>query len=213
MRATHGIACALTAALATAGAAHATFIHFDLNSIMVDAGENFDGTTHTGTLDLSMTVNSVLEAIEVDNVSQSLSGDVATLDGEIVLVNGQVAGGFISFTADNGEEYLATISGNAGQVNTQAGLGYRIDGLTHSGLLDDLIGGFSFAGANLSTNIKTFDPINLDGSFLLHSYGPDANGLDGLVDIDIYTQIAVPAPGPAALGFAAAGIAGVRRRR
>ena len=213
MRATYGIACALTAALATAGAAQATFVHFDLNSIMVDAGENFDGTTHTGTLNLSMSADSILNAIEVDNVSQALSGDVATLDGEIVLVNGQVAGGFISFTADNGEEYLATISGNAGRVNTQAGLGYRIDGLTNSGLLDGLIDGSSFAGANLSADLKEFDPVNLDGSFLLHGFGPDANGFDGLVDLDVYFEMAVPAPGPAALGFAAAGIAGVRRRR
>lgn len=212
MRITHGIACALTAAFATAGA-QATFIHFDLNAITVDAGENFDGATHTGTLVLGVGDDSVLSAIEVDSVSQPLSGDMATLVGEIVLVNGQVAGGFISFTADDGAEYIASINGGAGQVNTQAGLGFRIDGLTNSGLLDNLVGGTDFAGANLTSNNKPFDPTNLAGSFLLHGFGPDANGFDGLVDLDLFIQIPVPAPGSAALAFTAAGIAGVRRRR
>lgn len=212
MRATYGLACALVAGLAAASA-QATFIHFDINTISVDAGEAFDGESHSGTLDLSASANSSLNAIELDGVNHTLSAGLNSLDGEIVLLNGQVIGGFIAFTAGDGAEYIATIGGGAGAVDAQAGRGFRIDGLTQDGLLDNLSGGTSFAGVDVTKMIPLDDPIQLTGSFLLHGFGPDAGGFDGFVDIDVYADAPVPAPGAATLGLCAAVLGGSRRRR
>lgn len=212
MRATYGLACALVAGL-SAASAQATFIHFDINAISVDAGEAFDGESHSGTLDLSASADSSLNAIELDGVGHALGAGLNALDGEIVLLNGQVIGGYIAFTAGDGAEYLATIGSGAGAVDTQAGRGFRVDGLTHDGLLDNLVGGTSFAGVNVGKMVPLGEPILLDGSFLLHGYGPNGDGLDGFVDLDVYADAPVPAPGPAALGVCAVALGGTRRRR
>ncbi len=211
MRATYGLACALTAGLA-AGSAQATFIHFDINTISVFAGESFDGETHSGTLELSANAESSLSAIELDGSNQALTADLGTLDGEIVILNGSVVGGFISFTASDGSEYLATIGSEAGAVNAQAGRGFRVDGLTYDGAFDELVGGTSFAGVDVMSKLGDADPNLFLGSFLLHGYGPDESGFDGMVDLDVYADVVIPAPGPAALAVCGV-LAGVRRRR
>ena len=59
MRATYGCVCALSAGL-FAASAQATFVHFDINAISVDAGEAFNGESHSGTLELSLGANSSL---------------------------------------------------------------------------------------------------------------------------------------------------------
>jgi len=213
MRATYGLACALTTAIAAASA-QATFIHFDLNAITVSAGEAFDGETHSGTLVLGASAVSSLNAIELDGVSTALSDGLGSMSGEIVLLNGAVLGGYIAFTADDGAEYIATIASGAGAVDTQAGRGFRVDGLTETGVLDNLsLNGTSFAGVDISKMLPMGDPVILDGSFLLHGYGPDAGGFDGFVDLDVYADAPVPSPGPAALALTAACLGGTRRRR
>jgi len=211
MRATYGCVCALTAGV-LAGSAQATFIHFDINAISVDAGEAFNGESHTGTLDLSMGANSSLNAIDLDGQNTAVSESLGSLDGEVILLNGQVVGGFIAFTAQDGSEYIATIGSGVGAVAHQAGRGFRVDGLTHDGVMDDLVDGTMFAGVDISKMIP-FEPIMLDGSFLLHGFGPNAFGLDPTVDIDIYADAPVPSPGPAALALGAGILGGSRRRR
>jgi len=213
MRRTQGIACALTAVL-TAASAQATFVHFDFNAISVSAGEAFGGTDHTGSLELSSSAGSALSAIEIDGESQAVTGDLGSLTGEIVLSGGAVAGGWIRFQDETGAEYYALIGDTAGSVNTQAGNGFRIDGLTSDGAFMDLDAGNQFAGVDLFAGEQFFgEPLMLDGSFLLHGFGPGESGFDGLVDLDVYASIDVPSPGPAALAMAAFGISGTRRRR
>ena len=213
MRASHSIACAVAAAT-LAGSAHATFIHFDINAITVSAGDDFSGLNHTGTLVLASSADSDLTAIELDSVSQSMAGSLGMLEGEIELSSGTVAGGWLRFSDQNGAEYFAVIEATAGSINTQAGLGFRIDGLTDSGVFSDLMNGESFAGVDLFPPSKMLaEEILLDGSFLLHGFGPGQDGFDGTVDIDIYADVPVPAPGPSALVLTAAGLAGSRRRR
>ncbi len=213
MRATYGLACALTAGI-TAASAQATFIHFDLNAITVSAGEAFNGESHSGTLVLGASAVTSLNAIELDGVSTALSEGLSAMSGEIVLLNGQVLGGFIAFTADDGAEYIATIGGGAGAVDTQAGRGFRVDGLTNNGLLDNLsANGTSFAGVDIAKMLPMGDPVILEGSFLLHGYGPNGSGFDGFVDLDVYADAPVPAPGPMALALSAACLGGARRRR
>lgn len=133
MRATYGCVCALSAGL-FAASAQATFVHFDINAISVDAGEAFNGESHSGTLELSLGANSSLNAIEVDGANTAVSEALGSLDGEVILLNGQVIGGFIAFTAQDGSEYIATIGSGAGAVDQQAGRGFRVDGLTHDGV-------------------------------------------------------------------------------
>jgi len=210
MVSTHGMACAV-ATLGLAASAQGTFVHFDLNSISVFAGESFDGVTHTGSLELASDANSSLNAIEIESESQAMSGGLDMLEGRIDLVGGEVVGGFIRFADTAGAAYLASIGDGAGRLNTQAGVGYRVDGLTHDGAFLDLGAGASFAGVSLVDGGAPAQLIRLDGSFLLHGFGPDAFGADNDVNIDLYAQ--VPAPGPATLALGAAGLTFSRRRR
>jgi len=210
MGSTQGLACAIAVLTATASA-QATFIHFDLNSISVFAGEGFDGETFTGRLELASDGTSSLNAIEIDSESQSMTGGLAGLEGEIDLVGGAVVGGFIRFADTAGAAYLAQIGDDAGRINPQAGNGFRVDGLTQEGAFLNLGDGSSFAGVSLLEAGSPSQLVLLNGSFLLHGFGPDDLGVDNDVNIDVYAE--VPAPGPATLALAATGLTLTRRRR
>jgi hypothetical protein len=206
-----GLACALVAGL-VATAANGSFLHFDLNGVGARAGEAFDGATHTGVIELFMPLGAHLNTLERDGVSLATTGSLASLSGEIRLTAGVVTGGFVEFAMDLGEAYAATIVDGSGAVNTQAGAGFRIDGLTEGGGFAGLIGGETFAGATVMDPSKSGTTLPMDGSFLLHGFGPDASGWDGLVDLDIYAQAIVPAPGAGALALFGLAL-GNRRKR
>jgi len=211
MRGMHGLACALVAAMG-ATATNGSFLHFDLNGVEARADAAFDGVTHSGTVALFMAPATHLSAMERDSVSLATSGSLAWLSGEIRLESGVVTGGFIEFAMDLGEVYAATIVGHSGRVNPQAGAGFRIDGLTEQGGFAGLVGGELFGGAAVMDPSKTGSSLPMSGSFLLHGYGPDIHGRDGLVDLDVYAQAIVPAPGAGAIALVGLGLATRRRR-
>ena len=188
--------------VALAGAAQGQMLQIDLNSLTADAGGSFGGTSHTGTLAFFADANSALVGILIDGVAQTVTGDLGALQGTIELVNGVVVGGGFVIDATDGTQYLASIVGGSGRVNTQAGQGYRIDGLTFAGAFN----GPSFAGVDVSA----WSGNQLDGSFLLHGYGPDGNGLDSTVELDSW--VVVPTPASATL-LALGGFLAARRRR
>lgn len=211
MRCMHGIACALFAGL-TATSTQATFVHFDVNAIEATALQGFSGTTHSGIISLSGGPRTVLSSVEVDSINHTHVPTVSSFTGEIVLDHGLVVGGWFRLVAISGETYEALIGDDDGRVNTQAGAGFRIDGLTHAGFFTDLVDGEMFAGVDVNPGFK-LSTMPMVGSFLLHGFSPDAQGFDRLVDLDLYLAPAVPSPGPAALALVGVGLASHRRRR
>ncbi|MGP1309401.1 MAG: hypothetical protein ACTS27_04310 [Phycisphaerales bacterium] len=193
-----------------AGSASAAYMQLDINGIQVDAGGAFGGTSHTGTLVFTKATSGTFIDILVDG--QSTGGATLTqVTGTIELVNGAVVGGSMTILDGDGDGYFAQI-GQGGQVNVQAGRGFRIDGLTFSGVFDP---GFVQSGLQYG-NVDVGDVFGpaafdetLEGSFLVTSFSPDENGFDGRSDLDVFI---VPTPGTAALA-GLAGIAVLRRKR
>lgn len=200
------------AALALAAGANAAVMQLDINGIQVRSGGAFDGTTHTGTLTITKAATGTLLDVLVDGASQG-GAALNDVSGEIELVNGNVVGGFLSIIDGNGARYDAAV-GQAGRVNTQAGRGFRIDGLTFAGVfssqVQDGASFFEFGGVDIGA-IFGQNGFNetLEGSFLLTSFSPDDNGFDERSDVDVFI---VPTPGTAALA-GLAGIAVLRRKR
>ncbi len=190
-------------------ASAAMMFQLDINSITVEAGEGFDGETHTGTLTLSGDEDSVLQAILIDAFSQDMDASFADLTGEIRLENGDVVGGLIEVTLTDGTGYAALVGGGVGDVDTHSGQGFQVDGLTELGAFDELENGNEFGGVNVTPWMDARGGII--GSFLLFSYEPDGSGIDTDVDLELYLR-SVPAPGSVALGALAVGFASRRKR-
>jgi len=200
---------AALALLAGAGVASAnSVLQIDVNSLTATAGPGF-GTGYTGSVNLSTNANSELAGILIGGSSQMISGTLSSFAGAINLVNGQVDGGSFTVTVLESDNvtlstYSATINDTAGQVNTQAGQGFSIDGLTFDGTFSSA----TFAGVDVS---KWFDNQPLTGSFIQFAFNPNAQGVDGDSDIDIFVTVPLPAGGM--MAFAGlAGLASVRRR-
>jgi len=200
---------AALAMLAGASTASATqVLQIDVNALTATAGAGF-GTGYTGNVVLSTNANSELAGILIEGVNQGISGTLDNFAGTINLVGGAVTGGSFSIDvleADNVtvNTYSASIESGAGQVNTQAGQGFSIDGLTFAGAFTSA----TYAGVDVT---KWFDAQPLRGSFLQFAFNPDANGVDSGSDIDVFVTVPLPAGG--ALAFAGmAGLVGVRRR-
>lgn len=198
--------CAGALVAASAANAGVSLFSTDINSMTLNAGGAFGGTTHTGVLTMSTNALSTLNAIRFNGTPQPIGPGItlANLTGSINLLNGFVQGGGFNITLSDGSAYSATIAGGAGRVNVQAGQGFRIDGLTFNGLFN-LVGG-AFGGVALP-----FGPGPWAGSLLLSAYAPNANGIDDTTNFEVYAD--VPAPG-AALGLGMGALAlGARRRR
>ncbi|MGP1311069.1 MAG: hypothetical protein ACTS27_12810, partial [Phycisphaerales bacterium] len=160
-------------------------------------------TTHTGSIMLSGGINSALEEILINGAPQGIaSGQFSSFSGTINLVNGGVTGGSLSLTLQNADTFTASIVGGVGQVNTQAGQGFSIDGL----LTNALFSSASFAGVDI-TDWFSEQPIN--GSFLNFAFNPNASGADTDTDIDIFVVV----PSPVAGGMAGVGLLGLAARR
>ena len=206
---THSCVVSVVALLATAGLSHAGLLQFDLNSLSSQAqgpgGGNapFNGVNHTGAVILASTANSTLADILIDGAGQNIApGQLQSFSGVINLANGMVMGGGMSFTLTGGETFSAQIQSGVGQVNTQAGQGFRIDGL----LSNVTLSADPFAGVSIT---PFFNGQPLEGAFLNFSFNPGANGFDAVTSLDIFV---VPAPLPGAL-LAMGGVFAARRRR
>lgn len=207
-----GKLCAVIAAgfAATALPATGGILQLDINSVAAQAfgpaggAGPFGGVGHTGSVHLSSNANTSLAEILLDGVSQNVApNQLQSFNGIINLVGGNVVGGNFSMTVVGGATFTTQIQNGAGQVNTQAGQGFRIDGLLTSALFSS----DPFAGVAIT---PWFNAQPLDGSFLNFSFSPNANGFDGDTSVDIFL---IPTPGAVGvLGVAIAGLAGRRRR-
>ncbi|MHC4975155.1 MAG: hypothetical protein ACYTF7_00960 [Planctomycetota bacterium] len=174
-------------------------------TIATAGGGAFGGESHTGTLNLSADGNTFLAGVLIDGVPVAFSNTTIALAGTIDLNNGDVTGGSFSVTIDGTEIYSASISGSVGSVNTQAGQGFTIDGLTFNGLFNTS----SWANVDVST---WDDAEPLTGSFLNFAFNPDGNGIDADSDMEVYIY-ARAIPLPATAGLATVGLMGLSTRR
>jgi hypothetical protein len=195
---------ALIAAPAEAGM---MMLSFDLNSVVIEAEDDFDGVTDTGTLSLSRDTNAEIVDLRVGGAPRQLFSDLAELDGEIRLENGVVTGGSLMVRLADGSIYNAAISGDEGAVRFTVAEGFTVDGSTRSGSFLDLGSESLFGGVDVS---PLAGQTGLTGSFFLFGYDPDEDGFDADANLEIYI---VPPPGSGALGLAALALAGLRRRR
>lgn len=202
-------AAAAIAALAGAATAEATqTLQIDVNALTATAGPGF-GTGYSGTVDLTTNSNSELAGLLINGVGQSFVGTLDAFSGSIELDNGTVDGGSFTVSVLEADSvtvntYTASIVSGDGQVNTQAGQGFSIDGLTFQGAFTSNV----FAGIDVS---DWFNVQPLSGSFIQFAFDPNAQGVDPDSDVDIFVTVPLPAGG--AMAFAGlAGLASVRRR-
>lgn len=197
--------------MAFAGAAQAnSYAQIDVNGLEADAGGAFS-TTFSGTISLSKDANASFNGVKINEVDQGVDLSTWTLSaftGSITLSSGTVTGGSFSVSVTDGsttDTYAATITSSSGDVDTQSGQGFNIDGLTFAGTFSSS----TFAGVDVS-NAFSIQP--LTGSFLNFAFSPDSSGFDSDADMDIF--VVIPLPAGAGLGLAGlAGLACVRRRR
>jgi len=194
-------------------------LQLDLNSLKAtftpSGGDSLPFTTSsTGTIALVDDSNTSLADILKDGASQTLTGTLKDFTGSITLSGGSVTGGSFSVeaydvgSAGSSKTYTASIKSSSGSVNTQAGQGFTIDGLTFSGLFS----GTSFAGVDV-TPWDSNEP--LDGSFLEFAFNPSSTtGVDNDADVDLYVLVPLPVPALLAASlFGVVGGAGWWRRR
>lgn len=201
----------MLAAFAAAGtcASAASVLQIDLNTLTaqaVRASDNanaFDGLGHTGSIMLSSNGSSTLADILLNGNAQNIAaGQLMSFTGQIDLVGGDVTGGSFTLTLTDASTFTATILGGYGQVNTQAGQGYSIDGLITSALFSSN----PFAGVDIS---QWFSEQPLTGSFLEFAFNPNGSGFDGNTNLDIFVLV----PSPLAGGLAGVGLMGLAARR
>ena len=190
----------------------------DINKVEAQAkranGNNgFGGLTHTGSIQLSKGVNTVLAGVLIDGVVQTISTSVVTAFTGLITFNmGQVTGGNFALTMNDGSVFTTDILGGSGMIVNQVlpgGVqGFSIDGLTFNGLFNSS----TFVGVDIST---WFNNQPLDGSFINFAFAPNAQGRS-TSDIDIFipTDDRPPViPAPLGAGMGLVGLAGLAARR
>lgn len=203
-------ATVLAASAATAVAGFDNNVRYDTNNLTVSAGGAFSGVNHTGALTITNNALSSLNGIAIFGVAQSFTGTLASFNATINLVNGFVTNGSLSTVLADGSRYDATIFGGGGRVVFQAGRGFRVDGFTLTGNFSNLVGGNLFGGVDVVAAGAAGPGVsNVEGSFLLSSYNPDASGVTTQAQFETYV---LPTPGSVAL-IGLAGLAAARRRR
>lgn len=180
-------------------------LFIDINTLTAtySGGAGFN-TNSSGSITLSMNGNSNLNDVRIDGVQQAISSTLFSFTATINLVNGGVTGGSISTSNADGTSYVASIRNGFGNISTQQGQGFSIDGLT----FDGFFGSALYAGVNVTPWFAS-QPDN--GSFLNFAFNPNNNGVDINTDIDLY--VLVPMPAAAGLGLAGLAGLGIRRRR
>lgn len=189
-----------------AGATAAPELFIDINTLTAtfSGGGGFT-TTSTGSILLTANANSVLAGVRKDGVAQTVTSTLSTFSGRIDLVGGFVTGGFVSILNADASSYTADIFSGVGQVTSQAGQGFSIDGLTFNGLFSSTF----FAGVNVT---GWFNNQPRPGSVITFAFNPNSNGVDTNSDVDLYV-VGVPMPAAAGMGFAGLAGLGLRRRR
>ncbi|MGD9692480.1 MAG: hypothetical protein AB7G17_10705 [Phycisphaerales bacterium] len=212
----HCLVCAGALAGLASVAAADTVLAIDINGLTVQSVDSsnvsgaFGGLTHTGALVISHDANAILAGVSIDGINQPKTPGLGlTASGRIDLNAGNVVGGFFNVLMSDGSGYSASIVSGVGKVTTQAGQGFKVDGLTFNVLFSDsgapgMID--RFAGVDISM-FTAFEP--LFGSFLQFAFSPDATGHDADSDLDLV--VSVPLPGSA--GLATLGLLGLASRR
>jgi hypothetical protein len=180
---------------------------FDVNSVVVEADEDFGGMDYTGSLLVSHDANAGIADLRLNGASRSMTSELSMLDGRIDLDNGAVVGGFFTVLLADGSEYTTAIGGSAGAIEFTQADGFAVDGLTQGGVFESLPGG-EFGGVDISP-LTGRGVDSFIGSFLLFAFDP-IDGIDTNVNLELY--LTIPSPGGAAL-FAAGGLAALGRRR
>lgn len=203
---------ALAASTIGTAAFAATELQLDINSLRAQALDSaanetaFGGLNHTGSIQLSANSLTELAGVLLDGVLQGDTfGLLASLSGSIELVNGNVVGGGLSLTLNNGDTFTAEIPDGPGRVRFQAGEGFSIDGL----LADVTFSGPTFGGIDVS---PWYDTQPVLGSFITFAFDPDDTGRSENTSTDVFLN-AVVIPSPLAGGIASAGLLGLAARR
>ena len=177
---------------ATAGTAHAgdplNEMQIDINAFTTTVNNPPFGLNYTGSITMSDDVDSELAGVLFDGVDQPISGSLMSFMGEIEFLMGDVVGGWFDILVLESDmvtmtSYSATIGDQEGQINTQAGQGFSIDGLTYSGVF----GSSTFSGLDI-TDWSEDQP--LEGSFLKFQFEPENESRGGgIINQDIDTDI------------------------
>ena len=204
-----GVVAAAACAFAASAQAN-SLLQIDLNSLTATASSAGFSTSFTGTISLSHDGDSTLNGIKINGVDQTIGAGfvLSSLTGSITTVGGTVTGGSFSVSVFDGfttDTYSASITSGSGSINTQAGQGFTIDGLTFSGLFSST----SFAGVDV-TLWDSNEP--LSGSFLNFAFDPGTGTTDSDADLDVFVVVPLPASGGLCLA-GLLGLAGARRRR
>ncbi|MGP1309402.1 MAG: hypothetical protein ACTS27_04315 [Phycisphaerales bacterium] len=208
---------AVGALMFAAGAAPAGMMQIDFSNVRmaVQGGAPFTGTDFTGTLSFGVpeTDNATADVL-LDGETVSVIGVLLAI-GEINFVDGEIVDGFFGVAEDTTFNIYITDIAPGGGINTQAGQGFSIDGLTLGGQFGNkgtgpAEPGFTFGGVDVfaAFGARAADE-TLEGSFFITSFNPDENGLDNRVGLDVFI---LPTPGTAALA-GLAGLAFLRRKR
>ncbi len=212
------------AVVASAGAvASATpVLQFDVNQFNAQARNSsnvnspFGGLTHTGSVAFSFAAGvSVLNGIFIQSTpggpfnNANFSGfSLTNFTGSITLNNGQVTGGSLTLTINNGDNYTCNITPNSGAVSTFVGGGFKIEALTRQGFFNDN----QFGNVNVASWFNAQGGNGLPGSLLQFNFNPNASGA-ATSDMDLFVDVA-PLPPAVWAGMATlAGAVVVRRFR
>lgn len=219
MRRSIGLGAAAVLAASGVAAALPT-LQFDVNSFNAQAFNSsnnpspFGGLNHTGSVRFTLG-SGTLNGIFIRTVpngpfnNAGFSGfTMNSFTGQVNLNNGQVTGGSITLTLNNGDNFTTQITPGSGTVSTFVGGGFKIEGLTRQGAFNDSI----FGNVDVSPWFNTQGFGGLPGSFLQFNFNPNANG-QASSDMDLFVDI-VPLPPAAWAGMATlAGAMVVRRLR
>ena len=199
---TRGLFLAVLSTLSISAAADAaTQLHFDLNTVSVNASPALtaaNAATYTGTITISTNTSpaSFLDAIDIDNVVQPTSGTLTAINGVLNMSGGAIAtspASTLNFTIKNSDNSLHNYTGTLDELSSD---GSFISGDVNPTLLDSS----NFAGVNVSQWANR----SVDGAVIISNFsGSTAN-------VDVY---ALPEP---AIGWVATGVLGLlgtRRRK
>jgi hypothetical protein len=211
-----GIAAGLSFASASVAS---PVLHLDVNGVTTQARNTagaaapFTGINHSGSITFGFQAGvSALVAMESQPfiggpaTNLGFTGSLTNFTGTINLTNGTVTGGSMRADVNSGDFYQTSITPGSGTVQTFAGGGFTIQGLTFNGQFQDATFG--------NVNISQWFGFPANGSFLQFNFNPNANGASN-ADVDIFVQ-AIPLPPAALSGMATLtglGLLGAARRR
>lgn len=191
-------AIAATASVSLAG----PVLQFDVNGFNAQAfdsggaASSFGGAAHSGSVRFTIGTG-VLNGISIRAgkgspfVSAGFSGyTMSNFVGQLNLSSGQVTGGSITVSLNNGDTYTTGITPGSGFVTAFVGGGFKIEAMTRQGFFNDSL----FGNVDVSPWYAAQNPGGLLGSFFEFSYRPNANGA-GTSDMDMFVNAeAVPLP-------------------